>query len=24
MVGPIRWLASSSFKPDWLPGQRPK
>ncbi len=24
MVGPIRWLASSSFKPDWLPGQRPQ
>lgn len=24
MVGPIRWLASSSFKPDWLPGQKPQ
>ncbi|MBA3641420.1 MAG: M20/M25/M40 family metallo-hydrolase [Acidobacteria bacterium] len=24
MVAPIRWLASSSFKPDWLPGQKPQ
>ena len=24
MVGPIRWLASSSFKPDWLPGKKPQ
>ena len=24
IVAPIRWLASSSFKPDWLPGQKPQ
>ena len=24
MVEPIRWLANSSFKPDWLPGQKPQ
>lgn len=24
MVEPIRWLATSSFKPDWLPGQKPR
>jgi len=24
MVEPIRWLASSSFKPDWLPGKKPQ
>ena len=23
MVGPIRWLANSSFRPDWRPGMRP-
>jgi Zn-dependent M28 family amino/carboxypeptidase len=23
MVGPIRWLASSSFKPEWVPGMKP-
>ena len=23
MVAPIRWLANSSFKPDWLPGKKP-
>lgn len=23
MLGPIRWLASAGFKPDWLPGGRP-
>ena len=23
MLGPIRWLASSNFKPEWLPGGRP-
>ncbi len=24
MVAPIRWLASSQFKPDWLPGKKPE
>ena len=24
MIKPIRWLADSSFKPSWLPGQSPK
>lgn len=24
MLEPIRWLANSSFKPEWLPGQRPE
>lgn len=24
MVAPIRWLAGSSFKPEWLPGQEPR
>jgi hypothetical protein len=23
MLGPIRWLAGSTFKPEWLPGGRP-
>jgi hypothetical protein len=23
MVKPIRWLANSSFRPDWLPGKKP-
>jgi len=23
MLEPIRWLANSSFKPDWLPGMKP-
>jgi aminopeptidase YwaD len=23
MLEPIRWLASSDFKPDWLPGKKP-
>jgi aminopeptidase YwaD len=23
MLAPIRWLASSNFKPDWLPGMKP-
>jgi Zn-dependent M28 family amino/carboxypeptidase len=23
MLEPIRWLANSGFKPDWLPGRRP-
>jgi hypothetical protein len=23
MLDPIRWLANSGFKPDWLPGMRP-
>ena len=23
MVRPIRWLADSKFRPDWLPGQKP-
>jgi aminopeptidase YwaD len=23
MLAPIRWLASSAFKPDWLPGKKP-
>ena len=23
MLGPIRWLANSDFKPEWLPGMRP-
>ena len=23
MLEPIRWLANSGFKPDWLPGKRP-
>jgi aminopeptidase YwaD len=24
MLGPIRWLAGSSFEPEWLPGQQPR
>ena len=24
MLDPIRWLADSDFKPDWLPGQKPR
>ena len=24
MLDPIRWLANSDFKPDWLPGQKPQ
>lgn len=24
MIGPIRWLADSTFRPTWLPGQAPK
>jgi hypothetical protein len=24
MVEPVRWLGNASFKPDWLPGQRPE
>ncbi len=23
MLAPIRWLADSTFKPDWLPGKKP-
>jgi hypothetical protein len=23
MVGPVLWLANSSFRPTWLPGQKP-
>jgi hypothetical protein len=23
MLGPIRWLADSGFKPEWLPGKKP-
>ena len=23
MLEPIRWLADSAFKPDWLPGKKP-
>jgi hypothetical protein len=23
MLGPIRWLADSTFKPEWLPGKKP-
>ena len=23
MLEPIRWLANSGFKPDWLPGMKP-
>lgn len=23
MIGPIRWLANSTFRPAWLPGQQP-
>jgi hypothetical protein len=23
MIGPVRWLANSPFKPEWLPGMRP-
>lgn len=24
MLGPIRWLANSTFKPEWLPGRKPE
>jgi len=24
MIEPIRWLANSAFRPDWLPGQKPQ
>jgi aminopeptidase YwaD len=24
MLAPIRWLANSEFKPDWLPGKKPE
>ena len=24
MLEPVRWLANSPFRPDWLPGQRPQ
>jgi aminopeptidase-like protein len=24
LLAPIRWLADSDFKPDWLPGGRPE
>jgi aminopeptidase-like protein len=24
MLDPVRWLANSSFTPEWLPGQRPQ
>jgi hypothetical protein len=23
MLAPIRWLADSAFKPEWLPGKKP-
>jgi hypothetical protein len=23
MVEPVRWLANTSFKPDWLEGKKP-
>jgi hypothetical protein len=23
MLEPVRWLATSSFKPEWLPGKKP-
>jgi hypothetical protein len=23
MLEPVRWLADSTFRPEWLPGQRP-
>jgi hypothetical protein len=23
MVEPVRWLANSTFKPEWLPGKKP-
>jgi len=24
LLAPIRWLADSDFKPEWLPGGRPE
>ena len=24
MLEPVRWLANSTFTPEWLPGQRPQ
>jgi aminopeptidase YwaD len=23
LIGPIRWLANSDFRPEWNPGQKP-